>query len=473
MTLSTNAAAATVASPETLDLRALQQRQLAYFESGATRPIAARRDALRRLAEAIVRHEQQLHDALYADLRKSAHEAYITETAFVREEIAHSLSHLGSWARPRRVGAPLWMQPAWGWVRREPVGATLILAPWNYPFMLAVAPLVASLAAGNTAILKPSELTPHTSAALAQLMADTFSPEYVAVVEGGVAASTQLLALPWGHIFFTGSTEVGQIVYRAAAETLSPVTLELGGKSPAIIADDAPLAITARRLVWGKFANAGQTCVAPDYLLVPAARQHELVEALRAEIVAQYGSDPQQSPDYGRIVSDRHFARVVGYLEGGQVSHGGQHHAAERYIAPTLLTQPDLNHPVMQDEIFGPVLPIVPYDTLDQALAFVRARPKPLSSYIFTQSQRTAQQVVGALDAGGTVINDTLLHLANPSLPFGGVGPSGLGQYHGRFGFDTFSRPRAVMYKPFWLDQIARYAPVKDWQRRIARAFIG
>lgn len=454
-------------------LEGLHTRQQAHFATGQTAPLAARREALRRLAQAVLAHEQRLHAALREDLGKPELEAYLTETAFVRSEIAHALRHLSGWARPRLVGAPLWMQPAWGWVRREPVGNTLILAPWNYPVQLALGPLVASLAAGNTAVVKPSELTPATSAALAALVSETFAPEQVALVQGGPEVATELLALPWGHIFFTGSTAVGQLVYRAAAETLSPVTLELGGKSPVIVADDAPLELTARRLVWGKFANAGQTCVAPDYVLVPQAQQAQLVAALRDEIVRQYGADPQQSPDYGRIVSDRHFGRVVGYLSGGRVAHGGTHTAAARYVAPTLLTEPDLEHAVMQDEIFGPVLPIVPYRTLDEAMAFVAARPKPLASYVFTRSRQLARRVVAGLDAGGTVVNDTLLHLANPALPFGGVGPSGMGQYHGRFGFDTFTRPRAVMHKPFWLDQFVRYAPVQDWQRRLSRWFIG
>jgi aldehyde dehydrogenase (NAD+) len=251
------------------------------------------------------------------------------------------------------------------------------------------------------------------------------------------------------------------------------VTLELGGKSPAIIAEDAPLALTARRLVWGKFANAGQTCVAPDYLLVPEGNVAALVSELKREIEAQFGANPQASPDYGRLVNERNFHRVAGYLAGGRVAHGGQHDAADKYLAPTVLTDVDLDHAVMQDEIFGPVLPIIPYKSLSDALAFTNARPKPLASYVFTQSGATERAVVEGLNAGGTLINDTLLHLANGNLPFGGVGTSGIGQYHGRFGFETFTRPRGVMKKPFWLDQFVRYAPVKDWQVKLSRWFIG
>ncbi len=460
-----------VAAPS--EIAAVRLRLLDHFATGATRPVAERRRLLRALYSAVKKHEPALHAALYADLRKSAHEAFTTETGLVRDEISHALHHLDTWAAPQPVSAPLALQPAWGRVRREPLGAVLIIAPWNYPVQLALTPLAAALAAGNVALLKPSELAPHTSAALRALIADTFAPHEVAVVEGGVEAATELLRHPWGHIFFTGSTQVGQVVYRAAAETMSPVTLELGGKSPAIVAADAPLALTARRLVWGKFTNAGQTCVAPDYLLVDERIAAPLVAALSAEITAQFGADPQQSADYGRIISERHFNRLLGYLDGGHIAHGGQNAADTRYLAPTLLTEPQLDHAVMRDEIFGPVLPILPYRSLDVALAFTNARPKPLASYVFTSSGRTAQSVVEGLDAGGTVINDTLIHLGNSELPFGGVGLSGIGQYHGRFGFDTFSRPRAVLKKPFWLDQFVRYAPVRAWQTRVARWFIG
>jgi aldehyde dehydrogenase (NAD+) len=437
------------------------------------RPLSERRDALRRLYEGLVKHEKALHAALYADLRKSELEAYMAETGFTRDELTHTLAHLGAWARPKRVLAPLAHQPAWGWVHREPLGTVLIIAPWNYPVQLALSPLVCALAGGNTAVVKPSELTPNVSDALAALIKDTFSPDEVQVVAGGVAETTALLEQPWDHIFFTGSTQVGQIVYRAAAETMSPVTLELGGKSPAIIAEDAPLALTARRLVWGKFANAGQTCVAPDYLLVPEGNVAALVSELKREIEAQFGANPQASPDYGRLVNERNFHRVAGYLTGGHVAHGGQHDAADKYLAPTVLTDVDLDHAVMQDEIFGPVLPIIPYKSLSDALAFTNARPKPLASYVFTQSGATERAVVEGLNAGGTLINDTLLHLANGNLPFGGVGTSGIGQYHGRFGFETFTRPRGVMKKPFLLDQFVRYAPVKDWQVKLSRWFIG
>lgn len=466
----------TLAPPPTAaatDIVTLRQRLLEHFATGATRPVAERRRLLRNLYAAVKKHERSLHAALYADLRKGEHEAFVTETGLVRDEIRHALDHLEAWAAPQPVSAPLALQPAWGWVRREPLGAVLIIAPWNYPVQLALTPLVAALAAGNVALLKPSEIAPHASAALRALIADTFAPHEVALVEGGVTETTELLRLPWGHIFFTGSTQVGQVVYRAAAETMSPVTLELGGKSPAIVAADAPLALTARRLVWGKFTNAGQTCVAPDYLLVDERIVKPLVDALSAEITAQYGADPAASPDYGRIISERHFDRLLGYLDGGHIAHGGQHAAESRYLAPTLLTEPQLDHAVMRDEIFGPVLPILPYRSLEVALAFANARPKPLASYVFSASDRTAQAVVEGLDAGGTVINDTLIHLGNSELPFGGVGLSGIGQYHGRFGFDTFSRPRAVLKKPFWLDQFVRYAPVRPWQTRIARWFIG
>lgn len=436
-------------------------RQRAHFTSGATLPLDARQAALRTLGAAVAAAEPALLEALRSDLGKSAAEAYLSETGFVQSEIRHALHQVRSWMRPRRGSLPLAALPGRAYVRPEPKGVVLIIGPWNYPVQLILGPLAGALAAGNCVVIKPSEHAPHTSAALREMLAAAFPPDLVQVVEGGRETAEALLEQRFDHIFFTGSTAVGQKVMAAAARHLTPVTLELGGKSPCIVCADAPLEITARRILWGKCLNAGQTCVAPDYVLVPRSLHDPLVQAMRAALRQFYGDDPRTSPDFGRIIHAAHHARLVRMLDGATVLHGGEHDAASRYFAPTLLGDISPDAAVMREEIFGPVLPLLPYESLDEALAFIRARPDPLALYLFTRDPAIQQRVELETRSGGVCMNDTLVHLLPKDLPFGGRGLSGMGSSHGRFSFDAFSHQKTVVRRSFRFDFAMRYPPVK------------
>lgn len=434
------------------------QRQRQFFESGQTRTYEFRLAQLRALKQAIQEEQAAILVALQADLHKPELEAYLTEIGVIKE-INHAIKHLKAWMRPRSVAIPLEQQPARGRIYPEPLGAVLIIGPWNYPFQLMISPLVGAIAAGNCALLKPSELAPHTSQIVARLIAKTFDPAYITVVEGGVAVSQAILAERFDHIFFTGGTAIGKVVMTAAAQHLTPVTLELGGKSPCIVDRDVQLEYTARRIVWGKFLNAGQTCIAPDYLLVDRQIQPALLTAMQTAIREFYGDDPAQSPDYGRIISDRHFQRLSHYLQDGQVLIGGQTNPAERYIAPTILDQVSLEAGVMQDEIFGPILPVIAYDRIEEAIRLIRSKSKPLALYIFSRNKEFQDRILQQTSSGGVCINDTIMQIAPSTLPFGGVGDSGIGSYHGKASFDTFSHYKSVMVKNFWIDVKWRYAP--------------
>lgn len=436
------------------------QRQ--FFATGRTREVAFRVGQLKKLGTALKAREADILKALKKDLGKSEFEAYGSEVGFIYEDLAHTLKHIGRWAKPERVRTPLLHMPARSSIHPEPKGVVLVIGPWNYPHQLMMAPLIGAMAAGNTVVLKPSELAPATQEVIGALIRATFSPDYCALVEGGVAETTTLLQKRFDHIFFTGSVPVGRIVMRAAAEHLTPVTLELGGKSPCIVDEDTDLDVTARRIVWGKFFNAGQTCIAPDYLLVPQSIKKTLIDRMKREITAFFGVDPSQSPDYGRIIDERHFDRLVGMLAGADVVAGGQSDRATRYLAPTLLDNAKLGDLAMADEIFGPLLPILAYDTLDDALAVVRARPHPLACYVFTKRPAVEERIISEVKFGGGCINNTLIHIANPDLPFGGFGPSGLGAYHGKAGFDTFSHRKAVVKSTFLMDIKVRYPPYKN-----------
>jgi aldehyde dehydrogenase (NAD+) len=374
--------------------------------------------------------------------------------------------------KARKVSLPLNQLPGSAWVQPEPLGVVLIIGPWNYPFQLMISPLIGAIAAGNCALLKPSELAPATSAVLAQLVQATFDPAHVALVEGGVETAQALLAEKFDHIFFTGGERIGKVVMQAAAQHLTPVTLELGGKSPCIIDTDINLEVAVRRLVWGKFLNAGQTCIAPDYLLVNEAIKPALVEALQQRLQQCYGDQPSQSPDYSRIVNERQFDRLVGLLNQGQVLAGGEHHRPDRYIAPTLIDQVTWDDPVMQEEIFGPILPILTYRRLEDAIAIIQQRPKPLALYLFSRDRQVQRQVLQNTTAGGVCINDVILQVAVWGLPFGGVGSSGMGAYHGKYSFDTLSHLKSVFKRPFWLDMDWRYPPYAD-KINLFKKFIG
>ena len=453
-----------------MDFTAAVQRQRVFFQSGATRPLDFRLAQLRRLQDALAAHESALLTALRADLRKSAHDAYFGELGFVLSEIRYALRHLRNWMKPRRRRIPLMAWPGRGFVHPEPYGVALIIGPWNYPLQLLLLPLVGAVAAGNCAVLKPSEFAPHTADAIARLISETFAPEYVTMIKGERDVAEALLREPFGKIFFTGSTKVGRLVMAAAAQHLTPVTLELGGKCPCLVCADAPMEITARRIAWGKFMNAGQTCVAPDFLLVDRRIRDRLLEALKQALREGYGEDPQKSADYGRIINHRHFNRLTDYLSAGRVVHGGQHDASELYLAPTILTDVPLQAPVMQEEIFGPILPVLEFEQLDDALARLRDRPTPLALYLFTQDYAIQDRVLAATRSGGVCLNDTITHILGKELPFGGLGDSGMGAYHGRASFECFTHYRSVLRRSFRFDAKLRYPPPRVSLATLKRA---
>lgn len=449
-------------------ISALAAAQKAYFRSGATLPEAFRRTMLRRFEAALVNWEKRLCDALWTDLRKSPEEAYLTEISIVRSEIRNHLRHLGKWMRPEPRPTPLKLLPSKSRIVSEPLGQALIVAPWNYPVQLLLNPLVGAISAGCTALLKPSPYTPHVAKTIEGLVAEIFDEQYVAVVQGDRDVNTRLFDLRWDVIFFTGSPALGRIVMAAAAKNLTPVVLELGGKSPCIVDRGADIATAARRIAWGKTLNAGQTCIAPDYLLIHRSLQDQFTQAFARALRELHGDDAQQSPCYVRLVNDRAFERVAGYLPQGKIRIGGRTDAADRYIEPTLLTDTDPASPVMQEEIFGPVLPMIPFDDTDEAVAFVNDREKPLALYYFGPEE-TGRKVLLHTSSGGACLNDVIMHIANDNLPFGGVGNSGMGRYHGRDSFDAFSHRRAVVSSPKRLDLPFRYPPYKGfrWIKKI------
>lgn len=439
-------------------IREIVRAQRTFFDTGKTKPIEFRLAQLQALKQAVQNYQSEILAALKADLNKPELEAYLTEIGVIKE-INYAIKHLRSWMQPKTASVPLEQQPAKAKIYAEPLGVVLIIGPWNYPFQLMLSPLVGAIAAGNCALLKPSELAPQTSAIVAKLIETTFDPAYVAVAEGGVEVSQAVLTEQYDHIFFTGGTAIGKIVMAAAAKHLTPVTLELGGKSPCIVDADVQIEYAAKRIVWGKFLNAGQTCIAPDYLLVDRRVKPALLTAMQAAIQEFYGADPAQSPDYARIVSPRHFNRLVTLLQDGKVLVGGTTQAEQRYIAPTLLDQVSLEAPVMQEEIFGPILPVLEYDHLGEAIRLIKSKSKPLALYIFSRNAQVQEQILSQTSSGGVCINDTIMHIAPSSLPFGGVGESGMGCYHGKASFDTFSHFKSVLSKNFWFDLKWRYAP--------------
>ena len=447
-----------ISSYESIEQIIEQQRR--FFGRGDTKDIEFRRQQLEKLKTAIKNRESEIIAALHQDLHKPELEGYI-ELA-VLQDISFALKHLKFWMKPQKVKAPLSQFPASGYIYPEPLGNVLIIGPWNYPFSLMISPLIGAIAAGNCAILKPSELAPHTSKVLTQLINDNFDPGYIKAIEGGVETSQTLLAQKFDHIFFTGGTKVGKIVMEAAAKNLTPVTLELGGKSPCIVDSNINLKETAKRITWGKFLNAGQTCIAPDYLLVDKQIKDELISAIEQCVREFYGDDPQKSPDLARIINPKQFNRLQTLLSDGEIILGGETNPEELYIAPTLIVAPSLDSPLMQEEIFGPILPILEYNDLSEAIALINSRPKPLALYIFSQNKDVRQQILLGTSSGGVCINDTIMQVGVNELPFGGVGDSGIGSYHGKASFDTFSHQKSVLKKSFWFDLNWRYAPYID-----------
>ena len=432
------------------------------FEEGITRPVRWRREQLVGLQAMLREEEGRITDALGADLGKSATETYLTELGVTASGIDHTLRHLDAWVEPERVKVPVTQKPGRAEVVHEPLGVVTVISPWNYPLHLCLAPLAAALSAGNAVLLKPSELAPATSAMLAELVPQFVDPAGVAVLEGGPEVATAVLDQRVDHIFFTGSPRVGRIVMEAAARNLTPVTLELGGKSPAIVHRSANLAVAARRIAFGRFLNAGQTCIAPDYVLVDQAVEDELVERLVDAVGDFYGKDPMASDDFGRIVHERHVQRLRGLVEGGgyeAIATGGEVDVTARYVAPTVLRGVSPDAPVMGEEIFGPILPVLSMTSIDESIRFVTSRHKPLALYVFADDDEAAEQVVRETSSGGVCVNHTLMHYAVPDLPFGGVGESGFGSYHGRYGFDTFSHRKSVLRKPAKPDPSVLYPP--------------
>lgn len=443
---------------EPSEAEAIVSAQRGHFESGATRDIEYRRQGLVRLRDAVQANRKRLVGALEEDMGKPAWEAYLADVGTVLAEIDLAVEMLEAWTEPRRVRTPPYLIPASSSIRPEPLGVALIIGPWNYPFDLVASPLIPALAAGNCAVVKPSELAPATAGVTAEIIASAFDPAHVTVVNGDHLVASTLLEQRFDHIFYTGSGTVGKIVMEAASKHLTPVTLELGGKSPCIVEPDVHVWHTARRIAWGKYFNAGQTCIAPDYLLVNAAVKSDLLAALGRAVKAFYGDDPAKSPDYARIVNERHFERVLRLIEGDVVV-GGESDRDSLYIAPTIIDNVTPEHPAMAEEIFGPVLPVIEYSSLDEAIRFVNERGRPLSLYLFTRDSGKKDRVLAETSSGGVCVNDTMLHFSNSALPFGGVGASGFGKYHGRFGFDTFSNLKAVVERPFWQDVYVRYPP--------------
>jgi aldehyde dehydrogenase (NAD+) len=450
----------------------VNKRLRATFDRGRTRPVEWRKEQLRALRRLLVEGEAELLEALRLDLGKSATEAHLTEVGFTQGEVDHALRHLDRWMRPSPVPTPLVQQPGHARIHHDPLGVVLVIGPWNYPTQLVLAPLAAAIAAGNAVVLKPSEVAEQSSRAVARLVARHLDPDAIAVVEGGVPETTALLEERWDHILYTGNGTVGRVVMSAAAKHLTPVTLELGGKSPAIVDRSANLDVAARRIAMGKFTNAGQTCIAPDYVLVDRTVERPLAARLRDTVRDFYGPDPRVSPDYGRIVNDRHFRRLTGLLDAdgaGDLLFGGDRDEPARYLAPTALTGTDPESPIMREEIFGPVLPILAVDDVGEAIRFVTDRPKPLALYVFTEDDAVAERVLTETTSGGACVNATVFHFAVPGLPFGGVGESGMGAYHGRAGFETFSHRKGVLAKSTKLDPSLAYPPYAGLKGRLLR----
>lgn len=445
-------------SEEVSAIRDIILKQRDFFSFGKTMDYGHRRYLLKKLKRLILEYEQEIGLALKKDLNKCEFESYVAEVAFVIGEIDLALKRLKKWMRPTRVASPKLQFPARSFISSIPFGTVLIIGPWNYPFHLILAPLVGAIAAGNNVVLKPSELASATSSVVARLINENFDTAEICVVEGGVKETTELLEQKFDYIFYTGSKEIGKIIMKKAAEHLTPVTLELGGKSPCIVMPDIDLKITAKRIVWGKFINAGQTCLTPDYLLVEKSIKKQLIAEIKLVIKEFFGSNSKQSPDYGRIINERHFNRLNKLIDQNQIIEGGDQDVDTLFISPTLL-ESSLDSKVMEEEIFGPLLPIIEVSGISEALDIIQRKERPLAIYLFSKNKRIQDLVIQETSSGGLLINDTIVHITNPLLPFGGIGPSGIGAYHGKFSFDTFSHKKSVMKRFFWLDIPLRYPP--------------
>lgn len=448
------------------------EAQRTYYMEGKTRALSARIDALNRLEQSILTYEQELYQALRSDLGKSRAESYMCEVGLTLSELRYVRRHVKSWSRNRRVHTPLAQFHAASFTVQEPYGVVLIMSPWNYPMLLTLEPLIGALAAGNCCVLKPSAYSPATSAVMAKLIREAFPSDYVTVIEGGRKENEDLLNQKFDYIFFTGGVNVGKLVMEKASAHLTPVTLELGGKSPCIVDHTANIPLTARRLVFGKYLNCGQTCVAPDYVLVEKPVKEKLLTCIKEEIRRMFGEHPLENPDYGKMINQKHFDRVRGLIDPMKLVAGGQVQEETLRIAPTVLADVTAEDPVMQEEIFGPVLPVIPVKDIEEAIRFVQKRPKPLALYVFTEDKRTEQRVLTETSYGGGCINDTIIHLATSEMGFGGVGNSGMGSYHGKKSFDLFSHEKSIVKKSTWMDLPMRYLPYTGWKEKLVRMFV-
>ena len=437
----------------------LKEAHYHFFKAHKKQSLKVRIDHLKKLKKVLNEKEQDIFNALDRDLKKPVFESFTSELLMVQKEIDAFIKNLKEWAAPKRVSGSLLNFPSQDFLLSEPYGTVLMISPWNYPFQLTMAPLVGAVGAGNTVVLKPSESAPHTSKVLIDILSAVFPNDWVSVVEGDAQVAQALLKERWDYIFYTGSTQVGKIVAKAAAEHLTPVTLELGGKSPCVVDGTAPLQKTARRIVWGKFLNCGQTCIAPDYVLVKSEHKDALIQALIEEIEKAFGVDAQNSKDYGRIIHEKHFKKLEADLKNQKTIYGGKTVAKELFFGPTLVDQPAMDSSLIQDEIFGPILPILSYDTLEDIDEVLTELKNPLAFYVFSQNKKFINTLIQNYPFGGSVVNDVLVHFTNPKLPFGGIGNSGVGAYHGKYSFDLMSHTKPVVKRSFWLDLPQRYAP--------------
>lgn len=452
-----------------MEIENLVRRQRTFYNTGRTKDAAFRIASLQKLADQIEKYEKEINEALKTDLHKSVFEGYMTEVGLTLSEIRFLAKHTAAWSRPKKVRTPLAQFHAKSFVVQEPYGVSLVMSPWNYPFMLSLEPAAGAIAAGNCCIIKPSAYACATSAVLKKIIGEAFPEEYVAVVEGGRQENTELLEQEFDYIFFTGSVSVGKLVMEKAAAHLTPVTLELGGKSPCIVERDAKLSLAAKRIVFGKFLNSGQTCVAPDYCFVHEAVKDEFIGYLQKWIDKMIGKQPFSNPDYPKMINEKHYDRVLGLIKGENVVTGGCGKRETLQIAPTILKDVGADAPVMQEEIFGPVLPVLTYRDIHEVEQFVAGRPKPLALYLFTGSRETADRILGSLSFGGGCINDTIIHLATSQMGFGGVGASGMGAYHGKKSFETFSHAKSIVKKSTWMDMPIRYMPYTKGKESILR----
>ena len=452
-----------------MDIPKIVNQQKKFFNSNSTKKVSLRIETLKKLKSVLKENEQELYTAIYTDFKKSKFETYLTEISIIYRELNDAIRNLKKWSKQKRVRTNLANLPAKSYIIPEPLGTVLVISAWNYPYQIALIPAISALAAGNTVVIKPSEIPNNTSKILAKIINSNFDSNYLAVIEGGVKTTTELLQQKWDKIFFTGSTPIGKIVYKAAAENLTPVTLELGGKSPTFVLADCNIKITAKRIVWAKFLNAGQTCIAPDYLLVEEKIKEQLLLALKKEIENAYPNNKEVQENYVQIVNERNFNRLEQLIPTEKIYHGGETNKENRSISPTLLHNINYDDSIMQDEIFGPILPVISFENLEDVIGKIKEREKPLSLYIYSKNKKTIKKILHEISFGGGGINESLVHYSNPNLPFGGVGASGIGNYHSKAGFDTFTHYKSILHKTSWLEPNIKYTPFTKLKMRILK----